>query len=214
VDGDQDGDALCDIGAHEFNDFCPEDDDKTEAGICGCGVADTDTDGDGTPDCNDSCAEDSNKLEAGICGCGTPDVDANGDGFIDCTGSSNPPVTEETKPTQAPMADTPIKKGKLFRLLLQFEPLGKVDSDAFGSGRFKAFYQVEWTRTRGGKTITRKATTKKPKYLIRDLKEGDVVTFKYRVLVRKRKKNKKTGRVKFKTIYTSEYGPEGMVTIG
>ncbi|MFN8408688.1 MAG: hypothetical protein U0V45_05055 [Flavobacteriales bacterium] len=28
---------------------------KTAAGICGCGVPDTDSDGDGTADCNDGC---------------------------------------------------------------------------------------------------------------------------------------------------------------
>ena len=34
-------------------DNCPADPLKNEPGICGCGVADTDTDSDGTPDCND-----------------------------------------------------------------------------------------------------------------------------------------------------------------
>jgi hypothetical protein len=39
-------------------DACPHDPDKTAPGICGCGVPDTDTDGDGTPNCNDGCPED------------------------------------------------------------------------------------------------------------------------------------------------------------
>lgn len=51
-------------------DFCPADPNKTDPGICGCGVPDTDTDGDGTPDCNDSCPTDPNKVVAGACGCG------------------------------------------------------------------------------------------------------------------------------------------------
>ncbi len=34
-------------------DYCPSDPVKIDPGICGCGVADTDTDSDGTPDCND-----------------------------------------------------------------------------------------------------------------------------------------------------------------
>ena len=45
----------------DFSDFCPEDPNKINLGICGCGVADTDIDGDGEADCID------------------PDVD--GDGF-------------------------------------------------------------------------------------------------------------------------------------
>ena len=40
-------------------DECPFDSDKTEAGICGCGVADTDADGDGVADCI-GCPEDLN----------------------------------------------------------------------------------------------------------------------------------------------------------
>ena len=34
-------------------DECPDDADKSEAGICGCGVPDTDSDFDGTADCHD-----------------------------------------------------------------------------------------------------------------------------------------------------------------
>jgi hypothetical protein len=35
-------------------DLCPNDPDKIDPGECGCGVPDTDTDNDGTPDCNDN----------------------------------------------------------------------------------------------------------------------------------------------------------------
>jgi len=45
VDSDGTGDAC---------DSCPNDPNKTIPGMCGCGVADTDTDLDGTPDCNDT----------------------------------------------------------------------------------------------------------------------------------------------------------------
>ncbi len=65
-------------------DTCPDDPNKTEPGICGCGVADSDTDNDGTPDCNDNCPSDPNKTEPGDCGCGQPDTDANGNGTSDC----------------------------------------------------------------------------------------------------------------------------------
>lgn len=56
-------------------DVCPDDPDKLEAGVCGCGIPDTDTDADGTPDCNDICVDDPFKIEEGICGCGEVDTD-------------------------------------------------------------------------------------------------------------------------------------------
>ena len=66
-------------------DFCPADSSKTEPGVCGCGVADTDSDGDGTADCIDSCSSDPGKILPGVCGCGTEDVDVGpSDGTIDC----------------------------------------------------------------------------------------------------------------------------------
>ena len=45
-------------------DNCPDDPDKTEPGICGCGQPDTDGDSDGTPDCNDNCPEIKNPDQA------------------------------------------------------------------------------------------------------------------------------------------------------
>jgi hypothetical protein len=65
-------------------DGCPDDPMKEEPGICGCGVADTDSDGDGTPDCNDGCPGDPMKTDPGGCGCGVADVDADGDGSLAC----------------------------------------------------------------------------------------------------------------------------------
>ncbi|MCO6429680.1 MAG: hypothetical protein J5J00_02385, partial [Deltaproteobacteria bacterium] len=38
-------------------DRCPNDPDKLEPGTCGCGIAETDTDSDGTPDCLDRCPQ-------------------------------------------------------------------------------------------------------------------------------------------------------------
>jgi len=55
------------------NDTCPADPNKTEPGQCGCGVLDTDTDGDGTADCNDQCPGDFNKTHPGSAGCGELD---------------------------------------------------------------------------------------------------------------------------------------------
>ena len=40
-------------GVLDANDGCPNDPAKTDPGLCGCGVADTDSDDDGTADCED-----------------------------------------------------------------------------------------------------------------------------------------------------------------
>lgn len=48
-------------------DNCPNDPNKTQPGICGCGIADTDRDGDGTPDCIDGCPDDPTKTNAVDC---------------------------------------------------------------------------------------------------------------------------------------------------
>ena len=55
--------ASCNGGS---NDACPSDPNKTDPGVCGCGVPDTDRDKDGTEDCNDSCPYDTGKTEHGI----------------------------------------------------------------------------------------------------------------------------------------------------
>lgn len=65
-------------------DTCPDDPDKTSPGRCGCGIADTDSDADGTADCNDECENDPDKITPQICGCGVPDTDSDGDGAPVC----------------------------------------------------------------------------------------------------------------------------------
>lgn len=65
-------------------DNCPDDPSKVEPGLCGCGVPDTDSDADGTPDCLDACSVDPAKTEPGACGCGIADVDTNANGTADC----------------------------------------------------------------------------------------------------------------------------------
>lgn len=50
---DSDGDGVIDAC-----DGCPEDPDKTEPGVCGCGVPDVDADGDGVIDCLDEDGDD------------------------------------------------------------------------------------------------------------------------------------------------------------
>lgn len=74
-------------------DECDNDPLKTETGECGCGVAETDTDGDGAKDCVDGCPNDINKTNPGACGCGVPDLDTDGDSSMDCVdGCPNDPL--------------------------------------------------------------------------------------------------------------------------
>ena len=68
TDGDQAGD-VCD--GDDDNDGTPDDQDgcsldaaKTEPGICGCGLPDSETDGDGIADCFDNCPDASNLDQA------------------------------------------------------------------------------------------------------------------------------------------------------
>jgi hypothetical protein len=57
---------------------------KVAPGSCGCGNLETDSDGDGVPDCVDGCPADPLKIAPGVCGCGVPDLDGDGDGVLDC----------------------------------------------------------------------------------------------------------------------------------
>lgn len=77
-------------------DQCPDDPDKTAPGLCGCGVPDTDSDGDGTVDCNDQCPDDPYKTDPDLCGCNVPDADSDGDELLDCYDNNNsgPPRCE------------------------------------------------------------------------------------------------------------------------
>lgn len=88
---DRDGDCsgfskpyLYDPHCGDACDECPDDPNKKLAGVCGCGVPDTDSDYDGTPDCIDKCPYDSLKTVPGVCGCGVPDTDKDNDGYLDC----------------------------------------------------------------------------------------------------------------------------------
>jgi len=72
-------------------DNCPGDPNKLNPGICGCGVPDTDGDGDSTPDCNDGCPADGTKTTPGVCGCGVAEGDSDFDGVADC--NDNCPTT-------------------------------------------------------------------------------------------------------------------------
>lgn len=77
IDHDRDGEIGC-------SDLCPLDPHKSIPGLCGCGVAETDSDFDLTPDCLDACPDDYDKVDPGVCGCGIPDIDTDDDAVLDC----------------------------------------------------------------------------------------------------------------------------------
>ena len=78
-------DALaCTGGTLPCIDDCPLDPLKTEPGLCGCGVADDDFDGDALADCLDGCPTDADKLVPALCGCGIADTDGDLDGTPNC----------------------------------------------------------------------------------------------------------------------------------
>lgn len=101
---DQQNADFDDVG--DACDGCPEDFNKTEPGICGCGEFDydkddgvidcvdncprnanpdqADRDGDETGDVCDPCPDDGEKTDPGVCGCNVPDDDPDGDGYATC----------------------------------------------------------------------------------------------------------------------------------
>jgi hypothetical protein len=100
---DTDGDGFGNLGFPANTcpvDGCPNDPSKSSPGECGCGVADTDSDGDGVANCNDGCPNDPTKTSPGVCGCGVPDVDSDGDGVLDCDGDKCPNDPLKVSPGQ------------------------------------------------------------------------------------------------------------------
>ena len=78
-------------------DLCPDDVTKIAPGVCGCGVADQDSDADGTMDCRDGCASSPLKTTPGNCGCDQADlVDATG--AITCASPSSTLALELAAP--------------------------------------------------------------------------------------------------------------------
>lgn len=83
-DADLDAEDPPDVDSGSEDDECPDDPDKTEMGVCGCGSPDSDQDSDGVLDCEDKCKYDPDKTAPGVCGCHTPDVDDDSDGVENC----------------------------------------------------------------------------------------------------------------------------------
>jgi hypothetical protein len=65
-------------------DQCEDDPNKQTPGVCGCGIADTNSDGDAAADCSDACPDDATKTAPGTCGCGVADTDSDGDQIPNC----------------------------------------------------------------------------------------------------------------------------------
>lgn len=79
-------------------DDCPDDPEKSEAGVCGCGIPDSDQDNDGVLDCNDLCPNDSAKQEPETCGCG--EIDFQNEGQINCNPLNSLAVLAQEARTQ------------------------------------------------------------------------------------------------------------------
>jgi hypothetical protein len=79
---------VCESGI----DLCQDDPQKVEFGVCGCGVPDVDSDGDGVFDCEDRCPHDPTKIAPGHCGCADnprPAGTACNDGLCDANTECN-----------------------------------------------------------------------------------------------------------------------------
>lgn len=66
MDGGEGGETTVDPCPN--GDCCPDDDTKEMPGDCGCGMPDTDSDDDGTPDCMEMCPDDPLRTQEGACG--------------------------------------------------------------------------------------------------------------------------------------------------
>lgn len=87
---------IASTGCALEDDFCPDNPDKIEPGICGCNLPDIDSDDDGSLDCKDECPDDPEKIKIGTCGCGIKDTDSDNDTVPDCNDEcpSNPDKLE------------------------------------------------------------------------------------------------------------------------
>jgi len=70
---DPDGDGVC-----SSDESCPNDPFKLEPGLCGCGTADADSDGDTVADCNDLCPDIDDTIFAPQCAAAIPAVSSWG----------------------------------------------------------------------------------------------------------------------------------------
>lgn len=148
--------AMLNLGAPA--DDCPEDPAKTAPGSCGCGVADTDSDNDGSADCADGCPTDLGKTSAGVCGCGVSDVDANNNATPDC----KDPVLAGIVPVAPKLKTT---KGKVTVTM---------------EGRQGVLYLLKVTTKLGrAKAKTSYYSSSSPSYTVKSLKAKTSVSVSY-----------------------------------
>ena len=174
------------IETEVVQDLCPADPSKLEPGICGCGIPDVDTDGDGFADCVDVCPNDPLNNEVyPVGGC-----------FVN---GSNIPEKYDPKvkvpagyiatPKTKPLPPFVIHKGKSADVYFERYAGGVIK---IGDKLGKAKYEVR-VKTKNKKGLSTKkmmqALSKNKKSI--KLKKGDTVTLQYRMVITK-KSGKKT----------------------
>ena len=182
-------------------DQCPSDSSKGVAGVCGCGVADTDSDSDGTLNCLDQCPSDAAKVAPLVCGCGAAESDTNADGFADCGNTKITPTTQ----LSAPLVDGVTCKGSTCTVSVTGQKFGSgalsgaasVDEASKGKVTKSYSFKVSVTMSNGKvKRYTKRSSKNKVKI---KTARGVTGTSQYRVTL----KNSKTGKQK-NTQYSGE----------
>jgi hypothetical protein len=148
-------------GGDASGDCCPDDPLKTQPGFCGCGIPETDTDHDGTPDCIDQCPTNRDRQTIGLCGCALPDTAApfclaHRYSFDDGT-SSTPTVTVADSVGTANGTASNVMLSGTGSLTLAQQPVGQpaqyvtlppgIISGLGNSATFEAWFT--WTGTGG-----------------------------------------------------------------
>jgi len=119
------------VDAGASDDSCPDDAFKSNPGVCGCGVPDTDLDADGTLDCQEQCPNDPGKRMPGVCGCGRADSDTDGDGTLDC--NDDCPFDTALQSPGACGCGAPANLPLCLRHRYSFEGTGTVAADSAGN---------------------------------------------------------------------------------
>ncbi len=182
-------------------DLCPYDPNKLEPGVCGCGMDDVDTDGDGAANCEDVCPEDPlNIANPPLGGC-----------FVN---GSNIPERYDPKVETEILANPKTKLLPPF--VLRDDNIANVYYERFAGGVFKVgdkkLAKTKYEVMMKTKLKKKKAVTKIVKqpltknYRTIKLKKGTTVTLKYRMVITKKVGKKMvTKRTKWSKAEKIEY---------